>query len=184
MRQSAPQAPHHTHKPRARRRRNKHTSKTNRSRIPYQTQRTVAAAGSTYMASADTCAQPLSCPARPLPRPLESDSTCCASLPRPAHCPRRLPSLHTALQLRLACARNCCQEETSGCHHCCRDLEHAHGTASAGLPGTRAGYKARARATEDARPTLASEMQSACRPQCRPSRCRGSSCHREPATAR
>ena len=95
-------------------------------------------------ASADTCATPRICPARPLPRALATDCACCASLLRPDPCP--LPSQHRLNSACLAFWRNCCIEESSGCHLCCAcNLVHAHGTTSAGyarvrgIQGTRAG---------------------------------------------
>ena len=54
-------------------------------------------------------------PTRPLPRALAARRACCALLPRPHPCP--LPSLPTARSACPACARNCCEDESSGCHH-------------------------------------------------------------------
>ena len=66
-------------------------------------------------ASPDARATPPTRPVRPLSRALAPRHACCASLPRPGPCP--LPSLSTADSACPACARNCCKDESSGCHH-------------------------------------------------------------------
>jgi len=121
-------------------------------------------------ASADTCATPRICPARPLPRALATDCACCASLPRPAPCP--LPSKHRLNSACLAFWRNCCKEESSGCHLCCAcNLVRAHGTNSAGYAKMRVIQGTRA---DDRGCTADGQIgeHPAGRPRCLPSQCR------------